>query len=375
MEYYVCGAGVWNSVFAVPSDVVDKYIKLAGAAQLKVLLWMLRNSCKRQKIAANDIAVALNMNPIDVKDCMEFWLNVGLIIKETDVESTIPISDSTVAEKAVVDIDYSQTPIFTAQVAEYNDSTLNNTVREIKSNMDSYQQPSRTLTRAQKPDSITVAQRISQDDGFASLVEEAETILARPLTNNDTSTLLLLHDNDGLPYEIITMILYFAKSENKLKMRYIEALGREWGDAGVDTIEKAEEKLNEIFLSKEAWNIVSNAFGLKNTATPTKKQNQLADLWVNQWGYDEYMLKEACEICLNKKGEIKIDFIAGIIRKWHENGILTEKDLADSKRANEHQPSKVYASNSLQSKNNTISANTENTSYDINAFEKYDIFD
>ena len=46
MEFYICGNGVWSSVFAVPSDVVDKYIKLAGAAQLKVLLWILRNNCK-----------------------------------------------------------------------------------------------------------------------------------------------------------------------------------------------------------------------------------------------------------------------------------------------------------------------------------------
>ena len=34
--------GVWNSIFAIPCDVVDKHIKLAGSAQLKVLLFILR---------------------------------------------------------------------------------------------------------------------------------------------------------------------------------------------------------------------------------------------------------------------------------------------------------------------------------------------
>ncbi len=36
--------GNWNSVFAVPSAVVDEHIKLAGSAQLKVLLWVLRHA-------------------------------------------------------------------------------------------------------------------------------------------------------------------------------------------------------------------------------------------------------------------------------------------------------------------------------------------
>ena len=36
--------GAWNSVFAVPCSLVDQHIKLAGALQLKVLLWVLRHA-------------------------------------------------------------------------------------------------------------------------------------------------------------------------------------------------------------------------------------------------------------------------------------------------------------------------------------------
>ena len=41
---YTVNLGCWGSIFAVPSDVVDKYLKIAGSAQLKVLLWILRHS-------------------------------------------------------------------------------------------------------------------------------------------------------------------------------------------------------------------------------------------------------------------------------------------------------------------------------------------
>ena len=36
--------GMWNSVFAVPTQVVDQHLKLAGGVHLKVLLWLLRHA-------------------------------------------------------------------------------------------------------------------------------------------------------------------------------------------------------------------------------------------------------------------------------------------------------------------------------------------
>ncbi|MEE0059762.1 MAG: DnaD domain protein [Acutalibacteraceae bacterium] len=364
MEFYSTGAGAWSSVFAVPADVVDKYIKFAGAAQLKVLLWLLRNSCKRDKITANDIAAALNMNPIDVKDCMEFWVNVGLFNVDRDNVSNnegqiISEPESIVSEQPTVQ--YTPAP----------SSTVTEKVAVIKNNMESYTPPSRTIARVEKPDPITVAQRISVDDGFAILLQETEAILGRPLTHNDSSTLLMLHDNDGLPYEVITMILYFAKSENKTKMKYIETLGRDWGDAGIDTIEKAEDKIAEIMMSKEAWFIVSNAFGLKNAGTPTKKQIDFADLWVNKWGYEEDMIRLAYETCVNSKGEFNMSYINGIIKKWHTDGIMTEHDLAKV-RMNNKENTKPSNNTSAKPK---ADAGSGNTSYDINAFKDFDIFE
>ena len=370
MEFYSTGAGAWSNVFAVPADVVDKYIKLAGASQLKVLLWLLRNSCKRENITANDIAVALNMDPIDVKDCMEFWISVGLFHKNNDNTTAVIDTQPEVQQSYTESV---QAPI------EYNEPTLNNTatatISEIKNNMESYTPPSRTIARVEKPDPVSVAQRISVDDGYAILLQEAETILGRPLTHNDSSTLLMLHDSDGLPYEVITMILYFAKSENKIKMKYIEALGRDWGDAGIDTIEKAEEKIGEIMMTKEAWYIASNAFGIKNAGAPTKKQLDFADLWVNKWGYDEAMLRTAYETCVNSRGEFNINYINGIIKKWHIEGILTEKDLADSKRNREFSKNNIQTNNNNNKPKPKNNEKTGDTSYDINAFKDFDIFE
>ena len=53
MEYKM-NLGSWNSVFAVPGDIVDKHLRLAGAAQLKVILWTLRHAGEEFTIAGTE---------------------------------------------------------------------------------------------------------------------------------------------------------------------------------------------------------------------------------------------------------------------------------------------------------------------------------
>lgn len=376
MEFYSAGAGMWNNVFAVPSDVVDKYIKLAGAVQLKVLLWLLRNNCRQEKITAEIIATALNMSPIDVKDCMEFWISVGVLNKYSNLDNELEANKVEQETVAVL-----PTPFKPKEnnIIENITQKAESVVNEVKAEMQSYTPPSRTITRVSKPDSVEVAQRLAQDDDYAVLIGEAEKVLARPLTNNDTATLLLLHDNDGLPYEVITMLLYFAKSENKLKMKYIETVGREWGDAGIDTLEKAEEKMAEITASRECWAIARSAFGLKGGTTPTRKQTDYAETWIKKWGFDETMLHIAYENCMNSRGEFRLDYINGILRNWHTDGIVTEKDLADRKwEWNDEQmkfQSKQSASKKSAQFSKTKTESKAETSYNIDAFNEFDVFE
>ena len=73
--------GAWNSLFAIPCDVVDKHIKLAGSAQLKVLLFILRHA--GEKISTVEIANALSMSEIDVKDSMQYWLETNIISRDS----------------------------------------------------------------------------------------------------------------------------------------------------------------------------------------------------------------------------------------------------------------------------------------------------
>ena len=69
---YLIDSGIWSSVFAVPTAVVDDHIKMCSPLSLKILLLMLRHSgtpvdvqwlSERLCIPAGDIAVDVKGSP------------------------------------------------------------------------------------------------------------------------------------------------------------------------------------------------------------------------------------------------------------------------------------------------------------------------
>ena len=85
MDYFL-DAGCYGNIFAVPSAVVDNYIKLASGSAVKVLLYILRNNGRN--VSTTEIAAAINIDPDDVKDAFNFWEGVGIIGNRGTEQST-----------------------------------------------------------------------------------------------------------------------------------------------------------------------------------------------------------------------------------------------------------------------------------------------
>ena len=79
MEYQM-NLGGWGSIFAVPCAVVDQQLKLAGALQLKVLLWVLRNNGAPFTMAA--LAAATGASEADARDALLYWTETGILHAE-----------------------------------------------------------------------------------------------------------------------------------------------------------------------------------------------------------------------------------------------------------------------------------------------------
>ena len=73
---YTLNMGPWNSVFAVPTALVDRYLRLAGKEQLQVLLWMLRHSGER--ISPEKLAQELGMDTDSAMDAVDYLEGLGV---------------------------------------------------------------------------------------------------------------------------------------------------------------------------------------------------------------------------------------------------------------------------------------------------------
>ncbi|MFZ2798377.1 MAG: DNA replication protein DnaD, partial [Ruminococcus bromii] len=67
--------GAWNSIFAVPSKVVDEGLKFSDGVKLKVLLFVLRNA--GSSFDESEISKATGVNVTDIPEALDYWVSMG----------------------------------------------------------------------------------------------------------------------------------------------------------------------------------------------------------------------------------------------------------------------------------------------------------
>lgn len=334
---YKINLGAWGSVFAVPSALVDAHLKIASESQLKVLLYILRNGDNDN--TTNSISKAISVHPDEVDNAVAFWIDRGLIVSN-DGTLLVKQENEIIDEDTKID-DTAQTPV-------------------------SRQHKPRAKSRPQRPDHLFVARRLNKDSELAGLMEEAQLALSKPLSSGDTAMLVMLHDTDGLPCDVLALLINYCVSVGKGNMRYIERTGIDWAEEGILTVQLAEEKIEQLSRSSNAWSKVSKLFGIRNIGSPTKNQLELADCWINKWKFSDEMLREAYERCVNSKGEYNIRYINAILAKWFDKGFCTIDDLNTAEDDAKKAKSKKKRSNK--------SVDTP-ASYDLDSYENYSLFD
>ena len=333
---YQINLGQWNSVFAVPSALVDKHIKLASEAQLKVILYLLRH-CGEDN-SAESISQALAISEEEIRNALDFWQERGLIAEnggELTPPETVPESRTAVES----DVSKPQKPVKRTSVS-----------------------------RAVRPDSDFVTQVMREDQNLVGVIDEAQTVLGKPLSPADTATLVMLYSTFGLPCEVLALLINYVASTSGSGIRAVEKLGIAWSDQGINTVEAAEAEIERMTASREAWGRVSSLLGIRNIGKPTKSQQEYAYCWTVTWGFNDEMIVEAYERCINTKGEYSIQYINAILKRWYEKRIFSLDEL-NAAKATAKKPTKSKTS----PKGSVFS--TDNASFDLSKYEKQSLFD
>lgn len=317
MEYKL-SLGEWNSVFAVPCGVVDKHILSSNEVQLKVLLWILRNSGRiiDSNIACNDLKISNE----EFKECFSYWHSLGILSLDKNKNSDIQ-NDRI-----------------------YEENHINDITKE-----------KRFFTKYQRPESSHIISRIKESKNISYLIHEAQLILGRPMSSVDSTVLIMLHDNEGLPIDVILMLLQYAVSIGKFHIRYIEKIGMEWSRLGIDNIEKAEEKIQSMNRFSLLWKKFIKLIGIE-TRAPTFYEEEIISKWYDDWNLNDELIKYSYEICISKQGKYLIKYMDGILKQWYNQGILSVEQV-NQNRSN--------------FKNKNLKPVKSNTSYNIEEYENF----
>ncbi len=296
---YSLNIGEWNSVFAVPSGVVDKYIRLASGNSLKLLLFLLRHG--GESFSADKLSAELDFNEAgELEDAAVFWVQRGVIRALSESEGQ-----------------YTAAPEITEKVEE---ESAKPTVRDTPQ---AAAIPPKKESRI-APVSVSsgeIASRILEDKNIKTLFDEAEKLYAHPLRQRENQTIISLVDHYGLPVGVSMMLLQYCKRVDKLTPSYITAVASDWAENDIITIEKAEERICSLEKLNGIEERLREALDMKTAFTaPQKKYFRI---WTDEWGFSEEMILLAINKTIEQIGNPKLNYTNKILENWKADGITT----------------------------------------------------
>ncbi len=292
MQYQI-NPSAYRSVFVVPADVVDRHLRFAGAAQLKVLLWALRSGAGA--FDAEGAAQALNLSRMDAADAIQYWVEAGIVsctageaAPEAETQYAVPPAPAEPEPPASERVNLPLAPA--------------------------------------KPLSEDIARRTQESPEIAFLFRQAQKKLGRTIGYDTQAKLLMMHDQYGLPVEVVLMIVEYCVSRGKGNVSYIEKMALNWADREIDTIESAEREIEYLNRTNGVWASLRSLTGYGNPY-PTAQQQQFLNDWTQKFGFDVDMIYFAYEKTIDKIGKPSFAYMNKMLASWSQDGLRTRAQV------------------------------------------------
>ena len=296
-----------NGAVAVPTDIIDKHLKLAPAASFKVLLFILRNP--ESTADAKQISMCTGLSENDVFCCLEFW----------ESNEVIEITGDFVSEEAVkASIGNAKT---SSTEEKRNEEIVTAKIKKLPVKM---------------PTSREIAKRLSEDPKLELVCKEAQNIFGT--FGYDTQGLIILiYDYYGFPPEVILTLLQHQKIEGKLSSSAIKNRAEDWARRGIDTLELVEEELLALEKIQKVFVEVKETAAFSGDI-PTTRIAKYLRTWAIDWDCSAELIKYALEKNRRILGDTN-----KMLKKFVQSGITKpEEALQREKKSLPKEVKKTY---------------------------------
>lgn len=278
---------VYSSMFSLPTEIADKGLKFASGEQLKVIIAVFRNP----ETDEAQIAKVTNLSLSTVKECVEYWVDSG-ILQMGKAEETVKTEKQTT------------------------------TVEKIKAPL-----PEIHFTN---PTQDEIEKVLKKNGSMKRLFNEAQQILGRTFGFAMQSTIYSVVYRYNIKPDVANCLLHFAKSIDSTGHNDILKIAKYWAENGVTTLSSADDYIREteksLTLFKELAKRTNN-----DDSAPSFAVLELISEWI-RWGYTIDEVEKAFNIMKNEKQTgrlvwVNMRHMNGIIKKWHSAGMLTAQDI------------------------------------------------
>lgn len=310
---YRINLGEWRSVFAVPARV-SECLKTASGNQLKVILYLLKNSDipYSAEVISRDTGVPVS----EIDDAMLFWENIGIL----DGGSGEYRPSETAAAASV----------HAAVPAALPAMTISEQAAEIRAAAKSeIQFP---------PKEIASAVNASEDVKY--LFDTYQRLSGKLTTHAERNVLMQIIDVIKLPCEVAIMMIEYCFSIDKATPAYMRTVAADWWENGIDTVKKAEDRIKYLNNIHRYENALYKKFGM--TSAFSKKQKDFISAWA-ELGISEELIDEAYNITIDNTGKLSFPYMDKILRKWNADGVNSPDEI--TKKTAE--PSQTVISSSI----------------------------
>lgn len=178
-----------------------------------------------------------------------------------------------------------------------------------------------------------IAREMERGPEFRGLVEETQRRLGKVLSSADLGILLSLYDQLGLPTEVLFLLITYCVEQAVRRygegrtptMRQIEKEAQVWVHRELYTTELALAYLKKAEETRTKIGAIRQAIRIKNRELSPSEENYAAS-WV-EMGFSADAIELAYDRTILNTGDLKWPYMNSILKKWHEKGLHTIKEI------------------------------------------------
>lgn len=353
---------------AVSNCFIDRYMKDANDAQLKVYLYLLRMIHANVTFGVSDIADKFNHTEKDVLRALRYWEKQHLLTLDYDENKNLvgihlcelnpnesdaaPDSSGSGSGEADGAADPAASSEHVGRDSVSSDRILPPPQEpETEPEPDPYAKPTYSADRLRS---------FKEQESTAQLLFVAQVYVGRPLTASDMKTILYLSDVLHFSDDLIDYLIQYCVDRGKKDFRYMEKVAVSWAQQGITTPKQAQKAA--LKYDKSVYAIMNE---LGKSSAPTSKELEYINRWTGEYGFSPDIIFEACERTVLAVDKHRFEYAEGILSSWRRENV---RHKADIKRVDEqHQKQKKPAVRNVG--NNRFNQFKQNT-YDFEAIEK-----